>query len=72
MTSFFTKTLQTYLEQKDIGFVIAGNRSKVISWGEQSSNNHEEADSLISHIIKLGLEQVLFTDTPDTIFKFIL
>ena len=61
LTSFFAKKLQTYLEQKDIDFVIAGNGSTLMSWGEQFTNNHEKTDSLIAHIIKLVLEQVLCT-----------
>ena len=64
LTSFFEKRLQTYLEQKDIEFVIAGNGSTVMPWGEQSSNSHEETDSLIAHIIKLAVEQVLCTVIP--------
>ena len=64
MTSFFAKKLQTYLEQKDIDFVIAGNGSTIMPWGKQSSNNHEEVDSPIAHIIKRLLEQVLCTGKP--------
>ena len=63
-TCFFAKKLQKYLKQKDIDFVIAGNVLTVMSWGEQSSSNHEEADSLIAHIIKLTLEQVMCRDMP--------
>ena len=44
LTSFFEKRLQTYLEQKDIEFVITGNGSTVMPWGEQSSNSNEETD----------------------------
>ena len=62
LTSFFAKKLQTCLDQKDIDFAIAGNGSTVMSWGEQSTNNHKEAGSLIADIIKLTLEQVLCTD----------
>ena len=45
-----------------------------MSWDEQSSNNHENADSLIVDIIKLAVEQILCTDMPllHTNFKFIL
>ena len=64
LTSFFAKRLQTYLEQKDTGFVIAGNGFMVMSWDEKSSNNHEEAHPLIAHKIKFPLEQVLCTDMP--------
>ena len=59
LTSFLIKKLQTYLEQKDTEFVIAGNGLTVMSWGKQSSNNHEEAYSLIAYIIELALEQLL-------------
>ena len=62
LTSFFAKRLQTYLEQKDTGFVIAGSGFMVMSWDEKSSNNHEEAHPLIAHKIKFPLEQVLCTD----------
>ena len=34
LTSFFAKKLQTYLEQKDIDFVIAGNGSTIMPWGK--------------------------------------
>ena len=72
MASFFAK-FQTYLDQKDIDFVIGGDGSTVMSWGEQSSNNHEEASSLIAHIIKLALEQELCTHMSlYTNLKFIL
>ena len=78
MTSFFAKKLQTHLEQKDIDFVIAGNGSRVMLWGEQSSNNNEEAGSLTAHIIKLALEHELCTDMPlypltsNLLFKMII
>ena len=61
-SSFFAKKLQTYLEQKNIDFVIAGNWLTVMPWSKQSSNNHKEADSRIAHIMKLALDQVLCTD----------
>ena len=61
--------LQTYLEQKDIDFVIARNGSTVMPWGEQSSNSHEEIDSLIARIIKLAVEQVLCTIISNLFFK---
>ena len=62
LTPFFVTKLQTYLEQKDIDFVIAGNGLTVMSRGEQSSSNHKEADSCISDIIKHALEQVYPTE----------
>ena len=65
MASFFAKKFQTYLDQKDTDFVIGGDGSTVMSWGEQSSNNHEEAISLIAHIIKLALKQELCTHMSD-------
>ena len=64
LTYFNPKKLQTYLEEKDTDFVIAGNGSTVMSWGEKFNNNHEEADSFIAHIIKLALEQVFCIDMP--------
>ena len=74
MTSFLAKNLQAFLEQKDIVFVIAGNGSTVMSRGKKFSSNHEKANSRITHIIKLALEQVMCTDyapTSNLFFKIV-
>ena len=49
-----------------------------MSSGERSSNNNKEADLLIAHIIKPGLEKVLckhmplYTRTSDLFFEIII
>ena len=49
-----------------------------MSSGERSSNNNEEADLLIAHIIKPGLEKVLckhmplYTRISDLFFEIII
>ena len=49
-----------------------------MSSGERSSNNNEEADLLIAHIIKPGLEKVLckhmplYTRTSGLFFEIII
>ena len=45
-----TRTKQQ-LTSLDIDFAIAGNGSTIMSWGEQSRNNHEEAHSRIVHML---------------------
>ena len=70
LTTYVTEKLCVSLEEKGQKYVIGGNGKTRRSWtNELTDNNHEEADSLIAHEIKLALDALQNEESSVRVFS---